>query len=170
MLAVGKIIAIADPVITVDKWDGDNAAMSGAPAGSDDYVYVLDDHTVDLGLLSTSAVSVNIARTSVFTNAERGYTVSIREDGELRYGTFEIDEVVDGTVTAGSEEYGIETVGSTASGTNDFSLNSTGKSIQVNTSPASHERIGIIFKAAIDNATEGGGYQQTVSFYITANF
>jgi len=169
-IALGQITNIGGNVITVDKWDGDNAAMNASPAGSDDWVYKLEGHSVDMGLLTTATVKVGASFTQVTTNAENGYTVSVKEDGELRYGPFTISDVVDGSVTAGSEEYGIETVGSTASGTGDFLINDTGQSVQTSPTHADKDRMGVIYKASVNSATEGGGYSQIVSFYITANF
>ncbi|MBU0649054.1 hypothetical protein KJ969_03065, partial [Patescibacteria group bacterium] len=169
-VALGQITNIAGNVVTVDKWDGKNASMNASPAGSDDWVYKLEGHSVDLGLLTTATVKVGTSFTQVTTNAENGCMVSVREDGGLRYGSFTINDVTDGSVSAGSEEYGIETVGSTASGTGDFPINNTGQSVQVSSTHADKDRMGVIYKASVDSATEGGGYGQVVSFYITANF
>jgi len=169
-LAVGKITNIGGLVITVDQWDGDNGVMSAGPVGGDDWVYRMDSHQINLGVLTPSAVLTGIARTHIKTNAENGFTVSVSEDGNLRIGTWDIDDVTDGTVSAGSEEYGIETVGVHSSGTNDFSIIPTGKSIQVHNDPVARDRIGIIFKAAIGGSITGGQYKHTVSFYATPNF
>jgi len=169
-VAIGKITNIAGNTITVDKWDGDNAAMSPAPVGGNDYVYKLTTNRAALAMLSVYTVKTAVSRTEVDTNAPNGYMVSVVADGELRNGPEYIDPVTDGTVTPGVEEYGIQTVGATASGTNDFALNTTGQSIQESTSPGRNERVGIIYKAAIDSSTSGGAYMQTVAFYITPNF
>jgi hypothetical protein len=170
MVALGRIANVGGLTITVDKWDGDNAAMSAIPGGGDDWVYKLTGHAVDLGSLSVTAVRTGVSRTEVTTNAENGYTVSVKSDGELRNGADDINKVTDGAVSLGNEEYGIETVGTYASGTNDFALNETGQAIQVRSAAGSSDRVGVIYKAAIDYATQGGSYSQIVSFYLTANF
>lgn len=170
MVAIGKITNIAGNVINVDKWDGDNAAMSAVPAGGDDWAYKQNTHEASLGMLTTSIVGTAVSMAEVTTNAENGYTVSARENHDLQYGPFTIGDVTDGTVTAGSEEYGMETTGTYASGTNDFLINSTGQSVQVRDRAGTDDRIAIIYKAAISSSTEGGGYSHTVSYYLTANF
>ena len=169
-VAVGKIINIAGNTFTVDKWDGDNATMSPVPVGANDYVYKLSTNTVDLQTLTTSTVKTGVSRTDVHTNAPNGYNINIIVDGQLRSGADDINPVTDGTVTAGDEEYGVQTVGLTASGTNDFQLTTTGQRVQVSSSPAVNDRIGVIYKAAISSATSGGSYSQTAAFYLTANF
>ncbi|MDD4995141.1 MAG: hypothetical protein PHW53_01580 [Patescibacteria group bacterium] len=171
MIAIGKISSILGNSLTVDKWDGDNAAMSAVPAGGNDWVYELSGNTVDLGTLLTATVGVGVSFNEVSTNADNGYTVSVKDDGNLRDGLKDIDDVIDGAVTAGIEEYGIETVGTNASGTNDFALESAlGQSIQVSTAPWNRDRIGVIYKAGINYATQGGSYSHIVSYYVTANF
>lgn len=171
LVAIGKITNIAGNVLTVDKWDGDNAVMLAGPmVGGNDWVYRLAGNSVDLGLLRTTTVNTAVSRVETHTNARNGYTVSITENHDLSYGPYAINDIVDGAVSAGSEEYGIETVGDNASGTGDFLINSIGQSIQVSGSEADHERLGIIFKAAIDGNTEGGGLSHTVSFYVTPHF
>ena len=170
MIAVGQITGVVANVITVDKWDGDNAAMSAVPAGGDDWVFEITQSSVDLGTLSTVLVNTGVSITEVFTNAERGYTVTVLEDGNLRDGANDIDDVSDGTVTAGSEEYGIETVGTYATGINDFALDSAGQPVQVKTATGSRDRIGVIYKASVSPTTLRGNYSHIVSYYLTANF
>jgi len=168
--AIGRITNIGGTVITVDKWDGDNGSMSASPSGGNDWVYELDGHTLDLGTLLTSSVSTGVSHTNVHTNAPDGYVVTVLEDNDLISGSNTIDDVSDGTVTAGDEEYGIETIGTTAQGSGDWAITTSGQYVQESTSEASHERIGVIYKASKSVTTAEGSYSHTVKFYVTANF
>ena len=171
MVAIGKITGIAGAVITVDGWDGDNASMSAVPSGGNDYVYLLSGSSADLGALSTSSVKTAVTRMEVTTNARSGYTASISEDGELRSsGGASINEVTDGAVTVGSEEYGIETTGDEAQGTNDFVITSGNTAVASSSGFATESRTAVIYKASIDLSTPSGSYSQIVTYLVTANF
>lgn len=170
LIAIGKIENISVNTLTVDKWEGDNAVMSASPSGNDDWVYKMQGNELELGTLTTSGVKTGVSILEVYTGASNGYSVTMAEDGNLRYGPFSISDVADGTVTAGSEEYGVETVGPTAVGSGDINIDSAGKTVQESNTAANFDRVGIIYKASVDTATEGGAYEHTVSYYVTANF
>lgn len=171
MVSIGKITNVGGGgVITVDKWEGDNAAMSAIPAGSNDWVYEISGHTLDLNTLVTLSVNTGVSRTEVHTNAPDGYTVTIVENQDLSSGADTIDDVSDGVVTAGFEEYGIETTGPTAQGAGDWAITTTGQIIQSSTAEADHERIAVIYKASKNMATVEGTYSHVTTYYVTANF
>ena len=169
LVAIGKITNISGNLLTVDKWDGNNGSM-GAPAGGDDFVYKLEGNDINLGYLSSDNVNTGVVRIEVNTSASSGYTTEFAEDGNLRYGSTEITDVSDGYITFGSEEYGVETVGATASGTGDFAIRSDAQIVQTSSAPAENDRIGIIHKISIDSSTGAGPLSHVVSFYVTANF
>jgi len=170
LVAIGRITNVAGNILTVDKWEGDNALIGAVPAGGNDWVYEQNGHSLDLGTVVTSEVSTGVSHTVVHTNAPDGYILTINENQNLLSGTDDIDDVSDGTVTAGFEEYGIEVTGTNASGTNDFAIRSAQQIIQTSTSPASHERIAVIYKASVNPTTVKGDYSHIVTFYVTANF
>jgi len=169
-VTIGRIVSVGGGIITVDKWDGDNATISASPSGGDDWVYELSGDTIDLGTLLSISVSTGVSRTEVYTNAPDGYTVTIKENQNLSSGTDEINDVADGTVSAGAEEYGIKTTGSTAQGSGDWAITSTGQTVQSSSAAADHDRIAIIYKASKSAATTTGSYSHTVTFYVTADF
>ncbi len=140
------------------------------PAGSDDWVYELNGHSLDLDTLTSTSVNTGVSRTEVYTNAPNGYTVTVVEDQDLLSGTDTIDDVVDGAVTAGFEEYGIEITGTNASGTNDFAIKTTPQIIQTSSAFADRERIAVIYKASVNSTTVKGSYSHVVTFYVTARF
>ncbi|MFA5936098.1 MAG: hypothetical protein WC787_04595 [Patescibacteria group bacterium] len=174
IVALGKITTIGGNVITVDQWDGNPSGISAVPAGGDDFVYRLEGAAAQLGTLSASAGATSLTHTDVTTNAGSGYTVYVSSDGTLRSGSDSIDNVTDGSVTIGSEEYGALVTGTrgTASSTAaDFALTTSLFDIQNATSSAPLEqRVGLVYKAAITATTPGGSYSQLVYYTVTANF
>ena len=107
IIAVGKITNITGLVITVDAWDGSPSLVSAIPAGVDDFVYRLNGSAAQLGTITTSIVATSLTHTSVLSNIENGYTIYVLDDGNLRIdATTYMGNVADGTVTAGSNEYG----------------------------------------------------------------
>ena len=106
----------------MDKWSGDHASISATPAGGDDYVYELNGTTAALGTLTASTIKTVVSQIEVTTNSQDGYTVAVYEDSQLLSAGDDIDDVADGTVTIGSEEYGISTTGDNATGSGDFAI------------------------------------------------
>ncbi|MFZ5365018.1 MAG: hypothetical protein ACOZBH_02355 [Patescibacteria group bacterium] len=173
MVASGRIIDVSGTVLTVDKWSGDQGSMNGSPSGGDDFVYKLNTRYISLDKLTSAAVSTGVAMAEVTTNAVNGYTVYIKENYNLRLngGPRDIDDVLDSAVTAGSEEYGIETTGDHAQGANDFAITGVEQAVSSHTGQAALERVNIIYKASISaTQTAGGEYSHTTSYYAIANF
>lgn len=173
LVSVGKISDISGNVITVDRWDGATSTMSSIPAGSNDFVYRLEGSGASLGALSASVVKTSITATDVTSDAANGYTVSIYEDGDLRYtSTTVIFDVADASVTAGSEEYGWRPFGQRAANAGqDNAFTTTTKTLQQSSGLASDaERVGLVYKAAISNNTPAGVYAHVVYFVMTANY
>ncbi len=129
----------------------------------------LSASSVSLGGLSQGSVSASSLNATITTDSITGYTLSLSEDGDLRSGAETINDVADGTVTAGSEEYGIQT-----SGTNGL-LNSTDTAITNNLNIGSNlasisaDVVSINFKASISSDTKYGTYSHIVTFTLTAN-
>jgi hypothetical protein len=168
---VGKVIDVTGLVLTVDKWDGMTAEISTTPAGGNDFVYRTEGHLIALGQL-TSVGSAAIVQTEVSTNAANGYTLQIQSDGYLESGpTARINDVSDGEVTAGENEYGGRVYGETATSTgSDFPITTTLLDIQKSTTTAMADRVSMIYKASIDITVPAGSYQQTVRYLLTPNF
>lgn len=173
LLAIGRVQSIAGSVVTVDAWSGDQASMNASVTGGDDYVYRLGGASIGFGTLTPESVGTAIASASVASTADNGYTLYIQADGDLRTSSASITPVTDGAVTLGSEEYGMEVVGTYAYGAGtDLAVSSTQRIIQQSSAPsaAGGDRIGMIFKLATLSATTAGSYTQTVYYTLTANY
>jgi len=170
-IAVGKISGIAGNIITVDKWDGDNATMSTSPSGGDDFVYRSEGTAVQLGTLIPLVGSTSEAQSEVSTNASGGYTLQVYSDGYLKSGSNHIHNVSDGSVSGDSEEYGASVVGPQAVGVGtDFAVTTTNTLVQTNAGTATNDRIGMNYKIFISAGTFAGNYTQHVTYLLTANF
>jgi hypothetical protein len=129
----------------------------------------LNKGSLDLGELSTSSVATSSINLNVFTDSETGYSVSTRKDGKLSDGSNNnIGPVVDGSVTAGSEEYGITTQGNDGQLSQDKKI-TNGLTIASKEGMALSRTTEIIFKAAIDSNTPSGNYSQKIYFDTTVN-
>lgn len=169
---VGRITEINGLILTVDKWDGMVSAISITPAGGDDYVYRMEDNNADFGQLDVNLGKTTIVRTNISTNAASGYTLRVQTDDYLRASpSAHIKNVSDGSVTLGSEEYGAQVYGYTATSTGfDFAATSTLRDIQISTTTADNDRIGMFYKISITPVTPAGAYTQTIRYLLTANF
>jgi hypothetical protein len=173
LAAIGVITEINTNTLTVDAWAGDLASMSAAPSGSDDFVYRLEGSTAAFGTILPGEGKASFTAVNVVTNAQQGYTVSIQGLDGLHSASSTIQDVADGAVTLGQEEYGTRSVGDFASSSStDLAIpTSTTRVIQSSTSPAiSGNRSGVIYKLSIDNGTSPGSYEDTVMYRLTSNF
>lgn len=142
----------------------------------------------ELGSLTLTDVNTCSYRLKITTNAVGGYTVDVSAPATLTSGTDTINYITDGgTVTAGTEGYGVEvTAGSLTSGgtisetapfnapDNDLaavaeevlsadSTNAPASTDTTNTSLVTH-------KAAMDAGTATGNYSQVVTYTVAAQF
>lgn len=172
IIAVGKITNITGLVITVDAWDGSPSLVSAIPAGVDDFVYRLNGSAAQLGTITTSIVATSLTHTSVLSNIENGYTIYVLDDGNLRIdATTYMGNVADGTVTAGSNEYGARVFGTSATSTgSDFAFATTTRAVQESNTFANNDRIGLVYKAAISAITAAGNYSHEVYYTLTGKF
>ena len=155
-----------------------------------------DTNVCDLGDLTTGSVASCSYRVAVGTNASGGFQVQINSDGALDTAAADdIDAIANaGTVTAGTEGYGITVVGAISgghdgSGTYDQSLVEDGDfasdatpvptsatnfisysdAFQYTVSTTTTSTL-ITHEAAISTGTIAGSYQQVVTYTITATF
>jgi hypothetical protein len=128
----------------------------------------LDNLTIALGTLSASAVSTASTTLTVSTDSETGYSASITEDGNLRSGLNDIDDVGDGAVTAGSEEYGVRT-----SGSDGLLASDTAISGQLSFASAggavTNRQTTIVFRASMSALTASGSYTHAGTVTVTVN-
>lgn len=130
----------------------------------------ISSNTINLGTLSTGSVSSASLVVSITTNAFSGYSVRLIEDGDLRDGSNTIDDVTDGAVSSGSEEYGVGTSGSAGQfNSTDTAISGT-VTVASNANRASAEQTTVTFKAAMSPLTYNGSYSHVIVFTAIANF
>lgn len=145
--------------------------------------FSLSTNAINLGTLSTGSVNTNSHTMTVITNVG-GYNVTVVEDGNLRNGAHDINDVSGGTVDAGTEEYGLSTTDTDAG--LDIALDATCGSgpynaTGVNASPkkiakavgptySSGETNTICYAASIATDTASGSYTQILTYIATGNF
>lgn len=145
---------------------GFQAAASGAALSA-----TLSTNSVSLGSLSATGVSSVSQTITVTTNSPTGYTVSIVEDGNLRSGSDDINDVSDGAVTASREEYGFGTSGIAGQyNSSDSAITGEGKTIATTSTMAISEQTTITYKASINDTTAIGNYSHSVTFTTTVNY
>ncbi len=142
-----------------------------------------------LGTLSSANIQTCQYDSTVSTNASSGYTAYIKEDGNLRNASNDIDDVADSTTDAGSEEYGLstsesDTVDITATNssatcttnddgttpTNAQALTTSDQSFATQSAPVDSDVVTLCHSASISGTTPAGAYSHTVTVTVVGNF
>lgn len=133
-------------------------------------ILILDftTNTIELGTLSLVTVASTTVSSTITTDSLTGYALTFDEDGNLRDGANDINDVVDGTVTAGSEEYGIRTIGGGGALVGDTAI-VDGLEVASSIGPENNEETGIQFRAAIGGSSRAGSYAHVITATLTAN-
>lgn len=138
--------------------------------------FAIDDTAIDLGTLSTASINEVDQTYTINTNNQTGITMQIVADGTLNDASSNtINAVSDGTVTAGSEEYGISV--DNVSGvtieapfdSGDDEIPTVAADIASSSSPLSNATFDINYKASITGTTVSGEYDQVVTVTIATN-
>ena len=137
----------------------------------------IDDTSMDLGVLSTASVKQVSQTYTLTSNNTTGITMQIATDGTLDDGSGnDINYVADGTVTAGSEEYGIST--SNVSGgitvdatynTGDNAIVQAADDLATTSGTVNGGTLDINYKASISGNTVAGSYAQVVTVTVATN-
>lgn len=126
--------------------------------------------TINLGDFSRNSVSTASQTFTVTSTVVTGYSIQMTEDGNLRSGGNDVDDVSDGAVSAGSEEYGISTSGTDGQyNATDTAITDAYKTISTRSSTADGVQTTVTYKASVSAGTEEGTYSHSVTFYVTAN-
>lgn len=170
--AIGKISSIGVGTITLDTIV--NSGSAPVVDGTNDYLYQLDGNALDFGSLDTSLVKTGVIGFEVTSVNSNGYVVQVIEDGDLRTATAAINDVADGSISSGSEEYGAKSsdssITSSTFDTQDTAITTNGQDVVSTSTAAYNERNFITLKAAIDSNTVTGNYAQTLTFIASGNF
>ncbi|KKL18354.1 hypothetical protein LCGC14_2476360, partial [marine sediment metagenome] len=130
----------------------------------------ISDNIMDLDLIMTSAVNTDQHTITVSSTAVNGYTCSVVEDGNLRDGANNIDDVSDSTVNAGSEEYGITTTGGGGVFADDQAISGAPLNVAHNDGVVTESVTTITYKGAVNNTTPTGYYNHIVTYTCVADF
>lgn len=129
----------------------------------------VNNSSLDLGTITTGAVSTGVVTTTISTDSYTGYTLYISDDGNLRNGVDDINDVADGSVTAGSEEYGFVTSGSDGSIASDTAITTSLSEIASANGTVTNRQVGVVFHAAVSGSTVETTYSHNVTFSATIN-
>jgi hypothetical protein len=145
--------------------------------------FSISSNSINLGALSSGAVSSQSHTISVTTSLTYGYQATVLEDGELRDGANNIDNAgLDDDVDAGAEEYGLATSRTGQQIVNwDGACNGSNPEAasEITTSPqtvasattdvTSHQTT-LCYSASISPTTPAGVYSQTLTYVATGTF
>lgn len=145
---------------------GFQAAASGVALSA-----TLSTNAMSLGSLTTADTNEASQTLTITTNSPTGYSATITEDGNLRFGDNDINDVSDGEVTASSEEYGFRTSGVAGQfNSADTAITSVAKTIATTSTIAINEQTAITYKASITHGIPVGTYSHIVTITTTANY
>lgn len=126
--------------------------------------------SIALGTLQVASVASQSYTATTSTNAPYGYATTIYEDGDLRVGASTIDDVGDGSVTAGTEEYGVAVSGTDAAFGTDQAITSSGVVVASRSNWVNGSVTTVTHKAAISASSVAGSYAHTVTYMSTGTF
>lgn len=170
--AVGRISSIGVGTITLDELkDGGTAPTID---GTNDFVYELTSGTAALGTLDVAAVNTSVVAFDVTAEVDAGYTLQAMDDGNLRNGASDINDVTDGAVTAGSEEYGGRSSDTSLAGstfdTADTAFTTSFQDVADRSAAAFESRDFVTLKASMTGSTDNLAYANVTSFVISGNY
>lgn len=171
--AIGRIASLGASTLTVDAFT--NGGTAPTIDGSGDYVYEMNSgETPSFGNISTAVVSTTAFGWEVTSISQNGHAVYVFDDGNLRTTNAEIDDVADGAVTGGSEEYGARSSDTSLMGstfdTVDSAITTVAQMIGTESSDVYENRGFLILKLGVSNDTPSGTYTAATTVIATGNF
>lgn len=134
------------------------------------FSFSIDASTVDLGTLSATAVRTATSTLTTSTNAPYGYSTTVVEDGDLRSGSSTIDDVSDGSVTSGSEEYGIALTGTDRAFADDRAITTSPLTVASRSNWKNGAETTVTYRASVASSTLSNTYSHTVTYISTGNY
>lgn len=127
----------------------------------------LSENTINFGQLDTGVITSSSLVATI--TADSGYTLTATEDGNLRSGANDIDDVVAGNIAAGTEAYGVQTTGDDGQ-QNAAAVALSGNSLTLasNAGQVSAATTTVNFLISVSNNTLSGNYAHTVTFSVTS--
>lgn len=170
--AIGKVTTVGSSTLTVDSWT--NGGTTPTINGTNDYVYVLSGATVSFGTLSDSSVATAVISFEVSVDSTSGYVVQVNDDGNLRSGSNDIDDVSDGAVSEHAEEFGARSsdtsLASSTFDTADSAMTTSRQDVVTRSAVSMADRNFVTLKASISTSTTAGSYGNVISFIASGNF
>lgn len=164
-----KLFSSSEGFQTASSTDGTFELRGGFQAQEKGILsYSSNSSSISLGLLNTTTVATESVELVISTDSETGYSISITEDGNLRDGANDIDDVSDGSVTAGSEEYGIVTIGGDGLLGSATAINGT-VPVAAAGGQITNNITEVEFQVSIASTTASGTYSHVVTFTATVN-
>lgn len=168
--AFGKVTGVAGNVVTLDFLGGDTVVVDG----SGDYAYELSTGSLALGTLSSSSVTTRSTAWDATADVDSAYTIYVFEDGDLISGSDTIADVADGSVTAGSSEYGGRSSDTTLTGstfdTQDTAFTTSLQEVASRSNNTFKGRDILTLKTAISASQAAGTYGQTLTVLFVGNY
>ena len=171
--AIGRLTSVTATTLTVDAFT--NGGTAPSIDGTGDFVYELTTSaTPSFGGLSTVSVSTTAFGWEVTNISQNGHTIYVFDDGNLRSGSNDIDDVTDGAIIGASEEYGARSSDTSLTGstfdTADTAITTSAQMIGTEASDVYENRGFLTLKAAISAATVTGTYTTATTVIATGNF
>lgn len=134
--------------------------------------FSISKNSIDFGILTVGTVYSDSYTVTTTTNAVDGYQTTIYEDGNFRtvLGS-DIDDVLDGDVTAGSEEYGIRTSGAEGQMNGaDTAITGTPQAVASYSSWINGSAVTVTHKVSVSLTSAAGHYEHVVTLISTGRF
>lgn len=171
--AFARIQSVSSGSIVVDRLTV--GVSSPTIDGSNDYLYLMTGSSLTLEDVTGSAVGTGLVAFQVIVDNDSGYVIQMLEDGNLRESVTQvIDDVADGSVSVGVEEYGARSNDTTLSNstfdTQDTAITSTAQEIVSRSAFAFYDRSFVTFKVGASTGTSALNYSHTLTFIASGNF
>lgn len=132
--------------------------------------FSVNPSTIAFNSVSLTSVSTSSLTLTVNTASSNGYTLSLSEDGNLRSGANEIDDIVSGqSFVAGTEAYGVVPSGVDALITTTTPITQAGTNIASYSAVATARETDLEFRLGVASGTPIGTYSHALTFTITVN-
>lgn len=172
VVGIGKVVSKTSSNLVVDYLS--DAGTAPVVDGVGDYVFPLTGSGLDFATVDGSSVVTGVISFEMTVDNDSGYVIQLLEDGNLRDGSNEIADVSDGSVTAGTEEFGARSSDSTLSNsafdTQDAAITSTAQDVVTKSTYAIGDRTFVTFKLSAQTATPSSVYENTLTFIASGNF
>ena len=153
-----------------ESYDNETTGATVTWIARPNLTFSVSANSVDLGVVNPWAVSTGNHTITVTTTATSGYTCKVAEDGNLRNGSNDINDVSGATVDAGSEEYGLNCSGGGCALVQDTAITGSPTTVATSVGAVTNESTTMTYKAAVSGITNALGYSHIVTYTCTGNF